>query len=1043
MIRYLRQPPVLQNLAAKSNVTSTVLGTPLSITNARASTSRTTGAVVVTGGVGISGNLNAGNISGTNLSGTITTAYQPNITQVGVQSALTAVDLTVTGNLVIAGTVSTVAAQNSSVNDALIELHTSGSALTIDDGRDIGVAFNYYKSSAGTEQNAYLVWDNATGRLKYVSVGTVSAGGVVSGTAGTLEAGALVLTDGTISTSTTTGALVVAGGLGVSGAAYLANLYTDNIFHANGAPYGAMGATGAQGITGATGPQGATGFGATGFTGSTGATGPQGATGFGVPGITGATGLTGATGIQGLPGATGAQGIPGTAAAVGATGASGIAGVPGSVGPAGATGVQGIAGPVGPQGPAGNQGATGIAGAPGQAGEQGATGLQGPAGTNGVTGATGASGTVGPAGAPGAQGATGLQGPAGTNGVNGATGATGAAGTDGADGATGATGLAGPVGSQGPQGERGATGPAGTNGAVGSTGATGLAGPVGPRGLLGEQGATGTAGPVGPQGDIGATGLAGTIGPVGPQGDRGATGLAGPVGQTGATGAQGSTGPVGPAGAQGNQGATGLAGTAGTPGAQGSTGATGTAGPVGPQGQQGATGSLGATGATGVIGYTGSIGATGFGATGATGPQGDPGGATGATGSTGVRGITGATGLTGPEGATGIRGLTGYTGSFGATGATGPIGYTGSFGATGATGVIPDVILHRIQIANATPSTSTITGALTVSDGVGITGNLNVGGTNSVLGGNVTISGNLTVQGTTLTVNSTQVTYTDSILELHTNSALTPLTTDDGRDVGIRVHYYKGSNKQAFFGWANDTGAFEYYDDGSETNGVFSGSYGVIKGKQFWSTASQGTAPLVVGSTTQVQNLNAEFAGTVTANAQPNINSVGILSNLAVTGNVVAARFYGDGAFLSNLSANSLVGFNSSLINNSNSNVQVYANTINMSAQGTANVAVVANTGITVNGSITTQSIYAGSYYDLTGNTIAALSVDVLERNGTIANGISSVSTLRFDKGSGLDVINLGGGVAKVTASSGFNLDGGTPTSVYGGTIAYDAGGVI
>jgi hypothetical protein len=533
------------------------------------------------------------------------------------------------------------------------------------------------------------------------------------------------------------------------------------------------------------------------------------------------------------------------------------------------------------------------------------------------------------------------------------------------------------------------------------------------------------------------------VGPVGPQGNQGSTGLAGPIGYTGATGSQGATGLVGPAGAQGNQGSTGLVGTAGTPGAQGSTGATGTAGPVGPQGNQGSTGLLGSTGATGIIGYTGSIGATGFGASGATGPQGDPGGATGATGSTGVKGITGATGLTGPEGSTGIRGLTGYTGSHGATGATGPIGYTGSYGATGATGVIPDVILHRIQIANATPSTSTTTGALTVSDGVGITGNLHVGGTNSVLGGNVTVSGNLTVQGTTLTVNTTRVTYTDSILELHTNSTSTPLTTDDGRDVGIRVHYYKGTEKHAFFGWANDTGAFEYYEDGTETNGVFSGSYGVFKGKQFWATASQGIAPLVVGSTTQVQNLHAEYAGTVTANAQPNINSLGILGNLEVTGNVIAARFYGDGAFLSNIDANSLVGFNSSVINNANSNVQVYANSINFSASGTANIAVVSNTGITVNGSITTQSIYAGSYYDLTGNTIAALNVDVLERNGTIANGISSVSTLRFDKSSGIDVVNLGSGVAKIIVSSGFNLDGGTPSTVYGGTVPYDAGGVI
>jgi hypothetical protein len=164
---------------------------------------------------------------------------------------------------------------------------------------------------------------------------------------------------------------------------------------------------------------------------------------------------------------------------------------------------------------------------------------------------------------------------------------------------------------------------------------------------------------------------------------------------------------------------------------------------------------------------------------------------------------------------------------------------------------------------------------------------------------------------------------------------------------------------------------------------------------------------------------------------------------MSVAGRVTATHYYGDGGFLSNISANSLVGFNSTVINNNNSNVQVYANTINVSAQGTANVVVIDNSGMTVNGSVTAQSIYATNYYDQTGNTIAALNVDVLERSGNIANSMSSVSRLRFDKGSGIDVVNLGGGVAKISVNSGFNLDGGTPSSVYGGTVPYDAGGVI
>lgn len=173
------------------------------------------------------------------------------------------------------------------------------------------------------------------------------------------------------------------------------------------------------------------------------------------------------------------------------------------------------------------------------------------------------------------------------------------------------------------------------------------------------------------------------------------------------------------------------------------------------------------------------------------------------------------------------------------------------------------------------------------------------------------------------------------------------------------------------------------------------------------------------------------------------VGIVVVASAMSVAGRVTATHYYGDGGFLSNISANSLVGFNSTVINNNNSNVQVYANTINVSAQGTANVVVIDNSGMTVNGSVTAQSIYATNYYDQTGNTIAALNVDVLERSGNIANSMSSVSRLRFDKGSGIDVVNLGGGVAKISVNSGFNLDGGTPSSVYGGTVPYDAGGVI
>ena len=192
-------------------------------------------------------------------------------------------------------------------------------------------------------------------------------------------------------------------------------------------------------------------------------------------------------------------------------------------------------------------------------------------------------------------------------------------------------------------------------------------------------------------------------------------------------------------------------------------------------------------------------------------------------------------------------------------------------------------------ISASTVSTSTTSGALQVTGGVGIAGNLNAGNATAshIITGNVTITGNITVSGDQTIIGTTNTFFTDNIIELHDLANGTdPWVTDDGRDVGIRVHYYKGSDKQAFFGWANDSQSLAYYYQSTETSGVISGSYGTFKGNIFNSTATAGTAPFIVNSTTQVANLNAAFSGTVTSNSQPNITSVGTLGSLSVTGNV-------------------------------------------------------------------------------------------------------------------------------------------------------------
>jgi hypothetical protein len=97
----------------------------------------------------------------------------------------------------------------------------------------------------------------------------------------------------------------------------------------------------------------------------------------------------------------------------------------------------------------------------------------------------------------------------------------------------------------------------------------------------------------------------------------------------------------------------------------------------------------------------------------------------------------------------------------------------------------------------------------------------------------LTIAGNLTVQGTTVTVNSSNVSYVDPIIELNNSTDGAPLTSDNGKDIGLRMHYYKGSDKHAALVLGNDSTQMEFYETGTETSGVFSGTYGKFKGAGF------------------------------------------------------------------------------------------------------------------------------------------------------------------------------------------------------------------
>lgn len=166
----------------------------LYVSNTTPSTSNTTGALVVTGGMGISGNVN------------------------------------ITGKVV-----------TSRAN--LIDVHyPSTGTWTYDDGTDIGIRFHYYDTSYKT---AGLVFAQDTNELEFYSNGIVT-NGLFSGTYGQFKSGGIQLLNTVASNNTTSGSLVVAGGVGVSGNVYSNAIYTNGLFYAaNNNPI----STGGGGIT--------------------------------------------------------------------------------------------------------------------------------------------------------------------------------------------------------------------------------------------------------------------------------------------------------------------------------------------------------------------------------------------------------------------------------------------------------------------------------------------------------------------------------------------------------------------------------------------------------------------------------------------------------------------------------------------------------------------------------------------------------------------------------------------------------------------------
>ena len=222
------------------------------------------------------------------------------------------------------------------------------------------------------------------------------------------------------------------------------------------------------------------------------------------------------------------------------------------------------------------------------------------------------------------------------------------------------------------------------------------------------------------------------------------------------------------------------------------------------------------------------------------------------------------------------------------------------------------------------------------------TGNLTVTSifdASTIIASNVTVTSNLTIQGTQFIANTTDVAFVDSKIELHTLPNLAPLTSDDGRDIGFKFHYYKTEDEHAFLGWRNSTGYLEWFDSGREGVGnVFTGNtYGTIKSgglilaNTTTSTSATTGALQVAGGVGIAGNLYVNNVGDVSANVGAIIAFVDVLD-----ANIGSFQIYAN-ANLSTQTENI-----SNITSTANTNTAAYISTYTGNI-GAGNVSVVSN----------------------------------------------------------------------------------------------------
>jgi hypothetical protein len=183
------------NSVAGGNVSGAVgLATYATTANAVAGANVSGAVAYATTANSVAGANVSGTVSSATTAGTVTTAAQGNITSVGTLTSLSVsgdisgANLTLSGNLIVSGTTTTVNSTTTRVVDPVIELGggANGATLTSNDSKDRGTLLHYYTTAP---VDAFMGWDSSNSEFAFGSNVTVSSEVTTFNTFGNVRAG--------------------------------------------------------------------------------------------------------------------------------------------------------------------------------------------------------------------------------------------------------------------------------------------------------------------------------------------------------------------------------------------------------------------------------------------------------------------------------------------------------------------------------------------------------------------------------------------------------------------------------------------------------------------------------------------------------------------------------------------------------------------------------------------------------------------------------------------------------------------------------------